>query len=130
MNKILVPLNNRENIDSFIKAGADEFYMGFFDENWTNACGEYSEINRMSGFKNFANRYQFEEILDVVKCVKDKQKDAFVTINSATYSQQEMELLIQIFQVLKLKMQPALVQMFHCAVENCALSVSKSCSQQ
>lgn len=100
MNNILVPLNSRENIDHFIKAGADEFYMGFFDESWTNICGEYSEINRMSGFKSVANRYQFAELLDIVKCVKDKQRDIFVTINSAAYSPREMDLLSGYFEKL------------------------------
>ena len=34
MNKILVPLNNRSRLKDLVEAGADEFYMGFHDEEW------------------------------------------------------------------------------------------------
>ncbi len=97
MNRILVPLNNRERIKDYTSVGADEFYMGFYDNAWIEKCGEYSEINRMSGFRDYANRYQFNEILDIVKAVKDCDKAAYVTINSAIYSQHELNVLHEYF---------------------------------
>ena len=55
MNKILVPLNNRSRLKDLVEAGADEFYMGFHDEDWVKEFGDFTEINRMSGFKKYAN---------------------------------------------------------------------------
>lgn len=86
MNKILVPLNACEHLDKMVEAGADEFYMGFYDDSWCESLGEYSEINRMSGFREKANRYTFDEMLEVVRTVKDYGKAIFITFNSSIYS--------------------------------------------
>ena len=61
--KILVPLNSEECLEEYVEAGADELYMGFYDEKWFETFGEYADINRMSGFKEKANRYDFEGML-------------------------------------------------------------------
>ena len=42
---ILVPLNNIEFLKDYINAGAGEFYMGFYDEEWNKNFGNYSDIN-------------------------------------------------------------------------------------
>ena len=99
MNKILAPLNNRLFLDDLINSGVDEFYMGFHDAAWTDCYGEYSEINRMSGFKKAANPYNLEELLDVAKEIKKKSKSIFVTVNSATYTQKELDKLKEYFNV-------------------------------
>ncbi len=39
---ILVPLNNIEFLKDYINAGAGEFYMGFYDEEWNKNFGNYS----------------------------------------------------------------------------------------
>ena len=65
--KILVPLNNAELLQKYIDAGADEFYIGFHDLQWSEKFGKYADINRMSGFGMNANRYSFEEILRIAK---------------------------------------------------------------
>ncbi len=90
-NNILVPLNNSEFMQQYIDAGADEFYMGFYDHNYEKKFGDFSEINRMSGFKHLANKYTFPEMLDVVKKVKDAGKPIFITLNAAVYSNAALE---------------------------------------
>lgn len=89
--KILVPLSKKDYIASYIEAGADELYMGFFDDEWTERFGKYSDINRMSGFGKRANPYSFDEILDVIKMVKDAGKSAFITMNANGYSKQQIQ---------------------------------------
>lgn len=89
--KILVPLSKCEYIDSYIQAGADEFYMGFYDDKWSMVFGNYSDINRMSGFGKRANPYSFEEMVDVIKEIKSKGKSAFVTMNANGYSKEQLK---------------------------------------
>lgn len=89
MGKILVPLNDKHCLKPFINAGADEFYIGFYDDAWLD-MGKFAEINRMSGFREHANRYNFEEMLDVIGMVKEMGKDIYVTLNSPSYSQQQL----------------------------------------
>ncbi|MBO5889235.1 MAG: U32 family peptidase [Clostridia bacterium] len=101
MSKILVPLNNRARIKEFVEAGADEFYMGFYDNEWIDEFGDYSEINRMSGFKKYANPYNFKELIEIANEIKSYGNDIFVTINSASYSQKEIDKLLKYFVELK-----------------------------
>ena len=88
---ILVPLNSAEAIERYIKAGADELYMGFYDEVWRKRFGEFSDINRMSGFGKYANKYSFREILELISIVKSYGKSAFVTLNANVYEAEQIE---------------------------------------
>lgn len=97
MNRILVPLNNRARLKELIDAGAEEFYMGFHDDEWVKEFGDFTEINRMSGFKKYANPYSFTELLEIAKEIKSYGKYIFITINSASYSQKELDKLKQYF---------------------------------
>ena len=81
----------KEYIDSYIEAGADELYMGFYDEKWSQKFGAYADINRMSGFNKRANPYSFEEILEVIQYVKNHGKKAFVTLNANAYSKEQIK---------------------------------------
>lgn len=89
--KILIPLSKKEYIVSYVEAGADELYMGFYDEEWSKRFGEYADINRMSGFGKRANPYSFEEIIDVIKTVKSNGRKAFVTLNANGYSKEQIK---------------------------------------
>ena len=88
---ILVPLNNLDYLKDYINAGAKEFYMGFYDEKWNEKFGEYSDINRMSGFGKKANTNSFSDISDIITKIKNKGADIFITFNSASYSEEELE---------------------------------------
>ncbi len=89
--KILVPLNSEEHIEEYIKAGADELYVGFYDREWFENFGEYADINRMSGFKAKANRYDFSQMLHLAKKIKEFGKSAFITMNANCYSKPQIE---------------------------------------
>lgn len=89
--KILVPVSNKEYVDSYIKAGADELYLGFHDEKWEEKFGPYSDINRMSGFKKIANPYSLSQLLQIITDLKMEQKHVFVTLNANTYSSNQIK---------------------------------------
>ena len=88
--KILVPLSKAKYVDSYIQAGADEMYLGFHDEEWVETFGDYADINRMSGFKERANPYTFRQMLWVIERIKEKGKNAFVTMNANGYSSEQI----------------------------------------
>lgn len=88
--KILVPLNDVACLSRYIDAGADEFYLGFYDEKWFEIFGNYSDINRMSGFRQHANRYNFEQAMEVARCVKKNERSVFLTLNANFYSSEQI----------------------------------------
>lgn len=91
--KILAPISNVEHVRDYIRAGADEFYIGFHDAAWEAAFGDYADLNRMSGFKERANPCTFEQVLRIVDEVRGQGKDIFVTLNAALYSEQQLQFL-------------------------------------
>ncbi len=88
--KVLVPLNSAEYLEKFVEAGADELYLGFYDEKWFQQFGEYCDINRMSGFKQNANRYDFHQMIELAKRIKALGRSAFVTMNANCYGQAQV----------------------------------------
>lgn len=89
--KVLVPLNNIDHIDDYIKAGAGEFYIGFYDEYWTEKFGEYADINRLTGFKKSANPYDLEEVIKIIHKVRERDILIYVTFNASVYSDEQIE---------------------------------------
>lgn len=89
--KILVPVSNIEYIDKYIDVGADELYLGFHDKNWNAEFGKYADINRMSGFAERANPFTFEQLIEIIKDVKNKNKGVFITMNANEYSSNQIQ---------------------------------------
>lgn len=89
--KILVPVSNVNYIDKYINAGADELYLGFHDDNWNAKFGKYADINRMSGFAERANPFSFEQLLEIIADIKNKNKGVFVTVNANEYSPNQIQ---------------------------------------
>lgn len=100
MGSILVPLNDANMVSAYAEAGADEFYLGFYDPAWTAAFGPYVDLNRMSGFGNEANAYSFAEALGVVQVAKSLDKRVFVTFNAAGYSARALDMIYGYFSSL------------------------------
>lgn len=89
--KILVPLNDANYLSRYIDAGADEFYLGFYDNTWIKRFGKYSDINRMSGFGALANKYNFEQAIEISKQIKSYNRSVFLTLNANNYSISEID---------------------------------------
>lgn len=89
--KVLMPINPESDIDALIENGMGEGYIGFEDSVWRKNFGEIDCINRMS---NFGSKANFRSIQDVKKiCRTYSGMPFFVTVNSASYSDKEVEFL-------------------------------------
>ena len=88
--KLLVPLNSIDWIDEMILAGADEFYAGFYDDEWAQQYGSLSEINRMSGLSKRANNYTLSEICNIGCKLKQMGKSLYITLNAPFYSESQL----------------------------------------
>lgn len=87
---VLVPLNNKEHIDDYIKSGATEFYVGFHDVEWEKTFGQYGDINRLTGYRESANPFSFEELLELIPKIQQKGGTVYITFNSSMYSQAQL----------------------------------------
>ena len=91
--EILVPLNNAEHLKDYVESGAREFYLGFYDKAWHDRFGEYADINRLTGFKEVANPYSFEDILALITSPRGEDYKIYITFNSSMYSDEQLEYL-------------------------------------
>ncbi len=98
--KVLVPLNKEENLIGYKNAGAGEFYIGFFDPEWHKAFGEYADLNRLTGFRDMANYNTFEDVLRIIKKVKEEKLILYVTFNSSIYSEEQLRFMERYMQPL------------------------------
>lgn len=87
---VLVPLNDVDYLDRYLEAGADEFYCGFLDYEWTARFGTGADLNRMSGFGPVANCSCFDELLFVTQLVKAAGARMFVPFNAASYTAEQI----------------------------------------
>lgn len=83
-----------------MECGAKEFYIGFYDKEWSNHFGEYADINRLTGFKESANPNNLEEMIKVIETIKAQDGIIFVTFNSSSYSEQQLEYIRNYFKSL------------------------------
>ncbi len=95
---ILVPLNSAVHLKDYMKCGAREFYIGFYDKEWAEVFGEYADINRLTGFKENANPNNLEEMIQVIETIKEQDGIVFVTFNSSSYSEKQLEYIRNYFK--------------------------------
>ncbi len=88
--KALVPFNNLINYEGYKKSGAGEFYIGFYDPQWHRVFGDFADLNRLTGYKESANANTFEEVLAIIKVVKQDNLAIYVTFNSSIYSEEQL----------------------------------------
>lgn len=94
----LAPVNDRTFIADAVRAGAEEFYLGFHDQAWHERFGAAADLNRMTGFGELANPYTFAEALDIVRDVRDLGKRVFVTFNANAYGRSQLDYLFGYFE--------------------------------
>lgn len=88
--RTLVPCGDVTSIQTLAEAGADEFYIGFHDEEWERRFGTFGDINRMSGFGPAANRASFEDVLAACDGARAADRRLFVTLNANDYSTDQL----------------------------------------
>ncbi len=97
--QILTPLSNRADMIPLSEAGADELYFGFRDDEWGRRFGEYSDINRMSGFRQRANSVSIDEVCETIREIHGLGMKAYVTLNAPAYSQAQLDYMEEYFRI-------------------------------
>lgn len=91
--KILAPFNDFYALDSLIALGAQEMYMGFCEPEWSVYFGQYSDINRLTLFKETANRYTLKDIPSIVEQSHLRGCRLYITINAPGYTKEQKKVL-------------------------------------
>lgn len=99
---IMVPVSSSTQVKRLSDAGADEFYMGIFDERWNDAFGVFEELNRMSSFGQIAN-VKYSEAFEIIATCQSLNKKVFLTLNSNHYSKEQKKYLEKILVNEKIK---------------------------
>ncbi len=94
--KILTPLDNSEEVEDLVKAGADEFYCGIISEEWNKKYTPVASSNRREWASN--NFKSFEELEKAVKIAHLHNKPVFLTLNAHFYTNKQYLLLLKDIQ--------------------------------
>jgi len=89
--KILAPFKEISTINKFISAGADEFYIGFHDNEWEKKFGQFSHVNEMTPLKGYANVEGIDSACKIIELIKANNKSVFLTFNARVYSISQLE---------------------------------------
>ena len=98
--KILTPFNDIRYLDPLLEAGADEFYMGFFSDEWKQRFGRYSDINRLTLFKETANRYTLPDVEEITRQIHAAGKPLYITLNAPGYHKEELSQITEYIRTL------------------------------
>lgn len=90
--KILAPLNSFENLERYIRSGADEFYLGYEDSEWEEQFTQYDELNKMSSIKG-SDITEWHELDSVVKKIKSYNVPVYITLNCFSYTDEQLNFL-------------------------------------
>ena len=99
--KILTPINSLELMPYLAEAGADEFYMGFYEPEWFETFGKYSDLNRMSSYGSGANSSRLRDVENFVKTAHKHGCSLYITMNSASYDDRQLEMLGRYMEALR-----------------------------
>lgn len=93
--RIIVPAADLAQICKLCDAGADDIYIGFFDEMWSRKFGVFSELNRMSSFGAKAN-IASELVSEAIFITHSKGRKLYITLNSPAYSLAEIQTVLEL----------------------------------
>ena len=89
--KILVPFNDEQFLPDFLESGAEEFYMGFTDPAWIETFGPHSDINRLTLFKETANRYLIHDLERIAEKLHEAGSSLYITMNAPGYTEEQLK---------------------------------------
>ncbi|MBN2547421.1 MAG: U32 family peptidase [Spirochaetes bacterium] len=96
--KIIAGLSNaitKDEIESYIRAGADEFFVGYIPYEWLSQYG-WEICNRRSSPND--NYSSIDELADIVEIVHSKGKKILLCLNEHEYSLKQINLLMKILK--------------------------------
>lgn len=91
--KILSPLDKSEEVESLVKAGADEFYCGIITEEWNKKFTPIASMNRREWLSN--NFKNFEDLEKAVEIAHSHKKPVFLAVNAQFYTEKQYDLLLK-----------------------------------
>jgi len=84
MNRILSPVSSREEIEPLVKAGADEFFLGYIPSFRLEESNAYLYLNRRA--TPGANFTRIEDVHETLEKAASLDKPVFITFNEHFYS--------------------------------------------
>ena len=90
--KVLAPLNSFDNLEKYIECGADEFYLGYEDQEWEERFSQYDELNKMSSIKG-SDIAEWHELDTVIKKIKTYGVPVYITLNCFSYTDEQLDFL-------------------------------------
>jgi U32 family peptidase len=96
--KIVVGLSNavgEEDIEAYVKAGADEFFLGYIPSEWFTQYG-WEICNRRSSPND--NYNSLEELADIVDIIHKYNKRALLCLNEHEYTSKQINLFMKILK--------------------------------
>lgn len=94
---IMVPVSSADKIGKLCAVGADELYVGIYDEKWNRTFGNYEEINRMSSFGTKAN-VKIDECKKIINECHNYGKAVYIAFNSGVYSDRQTDYIMRLIQ--------------------------------
>ncbi len=88
---ILTPLNRFTDIDVLADAGANEFYIGFADQAWTDKFGMFETVNRCSAYGMNANSSKIDDVPRFVKASHRRGASLYVVLNAQCYNDDQLK---------------------------------------
>ncbi|MBN1117531.1 MAG: U32 family peptidase [Bacteroidales bacterium] len=97
--KIIVGISNvkdKQLIEEYVKAGADEFFIGYVPPVWYEKYGwEVSCNRRQTPGAQYQNR---EDVKNVVEWIHEKGKKAFLTLNEHEYTAEQLNDVLKLLE--------------------------------
>lgn len=94
---IIVGISNvrtEDQVDEYIRAGADEFFVGYVPPSWYQKYGwEVSCNRRQTPGAQYANK---DDLSEVVNLIKKKGKKVYLTLNEHEYTSEQVKDLLHL----------------------------------
>lgn len=97
---VLVPVSDRTLIPRYLRAGVEEFCLGFRDSAWYERFGETARFDCTRGFWQRAGLCTFEDTLRAVDDVQRLGRELYVVFVLEAYSKRQLDYLYGYFEQL------------------------------
>lgn len=91
---VISPVDNLEEVEALLSAGADELYGGYVPNKWMERFGLLGSINQRTFSQ--AQIDSFEELQSIVACVHQAGKSFSLTLNAPFYSDRQLPLILEL----------------------------------
>lgn len=105
--KILAPVNNPEEVEGIIQAGADEIYCGLLPDNWKERYTNIASPNRREW--KAANLSSFDELQKVVNVAHSNKVTVYLALNALYTEKQYPMVFEQVEQAKKMEVDALIV---------------------